>query len=265
VLADLTANAAYTDATTYPLYSCTQITQTKNTVVLYGKTTLSNVVTATSNLTVLGGATLSNGLSAYGPAAFLMPATDAPSVGVLGGLGDRLVAYKGSATEYPYAFGVDASSNGLWASVPLSAQHQWFQGGAAVMTLSNAMLGVGMTNPANSLDVVGSIRASVDITALSDARVKTDLVRVPDAVAKVGRLNGYTFRRVDGADPADPRRYLGVVAQEVLAVLPEAVQGSLEAGYSVAYGNLAALLIEAFKDMSDTVNGLSARLDRAGL
>jgi hypothetical protein len=62
----------------------------------------------------------------------------------------------------------------------------------------------------------------------------------------------------------------------VLEVVPEVVQGSLEIGLSVAYGNLAALLVEAVKDvaasgralaatvgaMQATMDTLSGRLDR---
>jgi hypothetical protein len=99
-----------------------------------------------------------------------------------------------------------------------------------------------------ALDVNGQIRSTNDITAFSDIRLKKDLVKITGALGKVLLLNGYTFARVD--EPSTNKRYVGVIAQEVQAVLPEAVQGNTETGLSVAYGNMVALLIEALKDLT---------------
>ena len=107
-----------------------------------------------------------------------------------------------------------------------------------------------------ALDVAGQIRATNDITAFSDIRYKYDLVKIPDALAKVHLLNGYTFKRNDDPEEHTDKRYVGVIAQEVQAVIPEAVQVDSEKGLSVAYGNLNALLIEAIKELSDRVKQL---------
>jgi hypothetical protein len=154
---------------------------------------------------------------------------------------------------------VDAAT--LWTGVPSGALHAWHGAGARWMTLSNAMLGLGTASPAYALDVAGAIRATGDITAFSDARVKRDVVRIERALEKVEAINGYTFARTDLGGPGgapDGRRYLGVLAQEVLEVVPEVVQGSLEIGLSVAYGNLAALLVEAVKDVAASGRALAA-------
>jgi len=101
-----------------------------------------------------------------------------------------------------------------------------------------------------------------NVTAYSDIRVKTNLEVIPDALNKLCQLNGYTFDRTDVAycddtkKPLSPVRQTGVVAQEVLKVLPEAVTGSEESHYSVAYGNLAGLLIEAIKELKKEVEEL---------
>jgi hypothetical protein len=60
------------------------------------------------------------------------------------------------------------------------------------------------------------------------------------------RLKGVTYTR---KDHSDNRRHTGVIAQDVLAVMPEAVLGSEDTTYSVAYGNLVGLLIEAIKEL----------------
>ena len=110
-----------------------------------------------------------------------------------------------------------------------------------------------------------------NVTAYSDARVKTNLEVIPDALDKVNTLNGYTFNRTDvkydeDGEPLVPLRQTGVIAQELLKVLPEAVTGGPtesdpDGHYSVAYGNLAGLLIEAIKELKAEVDDLKAQLE----
>ena len=105
-----------------------------------------------------------------------------------------------------------------------------------------------------------------NITAYSDRRVKTNIEHIPDALEKVCQLNGYTFDRTD--IPVDPEtgiqpetRQTGVIAQEVLEVLPEAVTGTEEGHYSVAYGNMVGLLIEAIKEQQVQIDDLKNQLN----
>lgn len=112
-------------------------------------------------------------------------------------------------------------------------------------------LGVGTTSPEYALDVNGTIRASGDVIAFSDGRYKTDVRRIDDALDKVGRVSGYTFRMKDGTE-----RRAGVIAQEMREVLPEVVVGTEETGYNVAYGNMAGLFIEAIKELKARVEAL---------
>ncbi|UYP69628.1 tail fiber domain-containing protein [Thalassobacter stenotrophicus] len=89
----------------------------------------------------------------------------------------------------------------------------------------------------------------------SDARLKSDVATIADALALVCALRGVRFT-MDGS------RQIGVVAQEVEAVLPEVVQVDAESGQlSVAYGNITGLLIEAVKELSARV----AELEEARL
>lgn len=105
----------------------------------------------------------------------------------------------------------------------------------------------------------GTITAGGDVVAFSDARVKTDLEVIGDALSKVKRLRGLTYQRTD---KDDLERSVGVIAQEVEKVLPEAVMTieNEELGIkdfkTVKYGNMVALLIEAVKELSDKVDNL---------
>jgi hypothetical protein len=54
-------------------------------------------------------------------------------------------------------------------------------------------------------------------------------------------------------DKNDGKRYTGVIAQEILSVLPEAVTEDEKGMYSVAYGNMAGLFIEGFKEQQKQI------------
>ena len=95
----------------------------------------------------------------------------------------------------------------------------------------------------------GYVWAANDITAFSDARVKTNLQKIEGALDKVSNINGYTFTRTDYTNEGDrDKRYVGVIAQEIQKVLPELVHEDEKGMLSVAYGNMTALLIEALKE-----------------
>jgi len=103
------------------------------------------------------------------------------------------------------------------------------------------------------VSIVGDIYASGNITAYSDIRKKENLQIIETPIEKVKKINGYTYEM-------DERRYTGLVAQEVLEVLPEAVVGDEENGYGLAYGNMAGLFVEAMKDMNSKLDDALARL-----
>ncbi|CUH70044.1 Collagen triple helix repeat (20 copies) [Thalassovita autumnalis] len=84
----------------------------------------------------------------------------------------------------------------------------------------------------------------------SDARLKSDIAPIADALAKVQALNGVTFK-MTGSDT----RQMGLIAQEVQAVSPEAVVET-EGVLRLAYGNLVGLLVEAIKDLAQEVDKL---------
>ena len=103
----------------------------------------------------------------------------------------------------------------------------------------------------NGNSVTGSFTASGNITAYSDERLKSDIERISGALAKVQAIRGVNFTMTATGD-----RGTGVIAQEVQAQIPEAVQVDDSGFLSVAYGNLVGLLIEAVKELSDEVQSL---------
>jgi len=128
--------------------------------------------------------------------------------------------------------------------------YAWFKGGVHSNTANNAGTGGDL---AMSLDSSYNLTASGNVTAYSDKRVKTDIRKIEDPLNKVCSINGYTYKRTD---TDDDKTHTGVLAQEVMEVLPEVVHGSEDTTYSVAYGNMVGLLIEAIKELKLEIDEL---------
>jgi hypothetical protein len=112
----------------------------------------------------------------------------------------------------------------------------------------------------------GEIRASNEITAYfsSDARLKENIKLIENPITIIDQIRGVTFDWTDehmarrgGEDGYFVRKHdIGVIAQEVQAVLPELV-GTREDGYlAVKYEKLVPLLIEAIKSQQKTIDTL---------
>ena len=116
---------------------------------------------------------------------------------------------------------------------------------------------VGLGNLSSSGNALaGSFTATGDITAFSDARVKENIETIPNALDKVLSLRGVTYNKI-----SESKSSMGVVAQELLEVIPEVVHENEDGMYSVAYGNIVAVLIEAMKEQQEQINDLKVKLD----
>lgn len=108
-----------------------------------------------------------------------------------------------------------------------------------------------------TLDYNGNFYTVGDITGLSDATTKHDIVTIDSAVEKVKQLRGVTFTR-----NADGVRSTGLLAQDVQAVLPEAVHTQDDGKLSLAYGNLVGLLVQAIKEQQVQLEQLQSQLSK---
>ena len=113
----------------------------------------------------------------------------------------------------------------------------------------------------------GQIRATDDITAFysSDIALKEDITNIPDALESLKKLNGVLFNWKDkwiehqgGEDGYFVRKKdVGVIAQEVEKVLPEAVAQRKDGIKAVKYDRLTCLLIEAVKKLNEKIETLT--------
>jgi len=123
--------------------------------------------------------------------------------------------------------------------------------------------------PVTTLSVSASHAVfSGDVTATgyttsSDARLKEDIEPLLDPVQKLQALRGvsYTLKHdVGGLSASEPRRRVGVLAQDVQKVLPEAVRTAPNGYLSVEYGALTPVLIEAVKEQQKQIDELKAEI-----
>jgi len=114
------------------------------------------------------------------------------------------------------------------------------------------------------------LRCDGDIIAfVSDERLKTDIVGITNALDKVNSLSGFTYTWTEWASEQGnqfdrSKRHVGVSAQEVQKVLPEAVAPAPfnDEYLTVKYDKIVPLLIEAIKELSDKVSALEDKLNK---
>jgi hypothetical protein len=125
--------------------------------------------------------------------------------------------------------------------------------------LKSHCLGVGM----NPTGTAGEIHAAADIVAYSssDKRLKENIKPIENPLGKIAQISGNTFDWVENSEVHSHKGSdIGVIAQEIEAVLPELVT-TRENGYkAVKYDKVVALLIEAVKDQQAQIDELKSKL-----
>lgn len=107
-----------------------------------------------------------------------------------------------------------------------------------------------------ALTVTGQILSNADVVAYSDARFKTNLQVIDNPINKILSINGYKYDMLG----VDNSRQVGVIAQEIEQILPEAVFEDQNGHLGVRYTNLIPLLIEGFKQQQKEIQLLKRQL-----
>jgi len=108
--------------------------------------------------------------------------------------------------------------------------------------------------------VTGILSVTDDITAFwsSDERLKDNIVPIDDPLAKVISISGNTF---DWNEKSNKSGHdVGLIAQEIEKVLPEAVVTRDNGYLAVDYHKIVPLLVEAIKELSSKVETLGQKL-----
>ncbi len=147
----------------------------------------------------------------------------------------------------------------------------WTNNSEKVRIISNGNMGVGETAPTYKLHVNGQVAGSAAFVNTSDERYKRNIRSISSveesALEKVLRLNGVYFDWRSDEFPEkefQQGRDVGVIAQNVDDVFPEAVVRDDQGYLSVAYAKLVGPLIEAVKEVYQKVLGHDDVIENQG-
>jgi hypothetical protein len=147
-----------------------------------------------------------------------------------------------------------SGSNAVYLKCVRAATNGYAAGSLHIIT------DVGTTSYANV--IVNQLDARGDIIAYStsDRKYKDNIVNITDPLDKVSRINGVSFDW-NSQQSAFSGHDIGVIAQEVEAVLPEIVATREDGSKAVKYDRIVALLIECVKELKVSNEQLHAEVD----
>ena len=134
-------------------------------------------------------------------------------------------------------------------------------GGGTSAAVQFGSLGIGMAASVTT----GRIDATNDIVAFSssDIRFKENIKPIENAIDKIRKISGntYDWKEENKVEHGYEGNDVGVIAQEIEAVLPQLVQ-TRESGFkAVKYDKLVALLIEGIKEQQLQIEQLRIDLN----
>ena len=114
---------------------------------------------------------------------------------------------------------------------------------------------------AGNTEISGDLFVTGEVTAyFSDERLKKDITPITGALDKVMAISGYTYKSNEQAEELGIGRIdnqIGLLAQEVEAVMPELVTNSAIEGYkTVRYDKLVSVLVNAVKEQQQMIDEL---------
>lgn len=138
---------------------------------------------------------------------------------------------------------------------------------AAVTPALGGQLGINTATPSLAFQLNGSGCYTGSFGVCSDRRFKDHVSTLSDPLTRLRRLRGVNFmwRQEEFPDREFPSgQQIGLIAQEVEAVVPGVVTTGDDGYKSVDYAKLVPLLIEAVKAQQRQIDQLKARLDNSG-
>jgi hypothetical protein len=133
-------------------------------------------------------------------------------------------------------------------------------GDTKLIVKNDGKVGIETASPSEKLDVGGNVRC-VSLIETSDARYKQEVRELEGALDAVLALRGVSYEWDPEAFPrGGPGRKLGFLAQEVRAILPEAVREDQEGMLAVSYSSVVPVLVEAVREQQGVIEDLESRL-----
>lgn len=120
-------------------------------------------------------------------------------------------------------------------------------------------VGIGTTTPAYALQVNGQVAGTAAYITSSDLRYKKEINVITNPLEKLLTIKGVSYKFRNDEFPESKfskRRELGVIAQNVEKVFPEAVSKDPQGFRSVAYTMLISPIIEAIREVNSKTKKL---------
>ena len=207
----------------------------------------------------------------FGPKNTTWPAGVSLMASISTGITNKLLKYINGATPTVGDSGIFESGGNVGIGTGVSAPNSKLEvnGGDSCLRLRNTSVAptnywkIG-PNAGNTLLVYNQSNVGVWMgdggntwTSGSDIRLKKDFLPIENALEKTCLLNGLTFKFKSDSD--EYKRRVGVIAQELQEVLPEAVTEM--GGYlGVNYTDMIPLLIEAIKELNAEKEAMKERI-----
>jgi len=209
------------------------------------------------------------GIGTNGPEAALHVLSS--SAGTVTASSASVAVFERSAGSYISILSTDATERGILFGSPANA----LMGGIR-FNPSGAPKGFNFRAGTNVvrlvLDSLGNLTADgcvvgSNIACPSDGRFKRDIQTLPNALRTVEALRGvrYNWKTDEFADRDFPKgEQIGLIAQEVQKVVPQAVVPMTDGYLAVDYSRLVPLLIEAIKEQDKRINQLEHTIQTLG-
>ena len=162
----------------------------------------------------------------------------------------------------------NSNTLGLYDDVNNEWAYRYVYNGASYLYNNG---GIKLETQGDGCSTTGIHRATGNVISnTSDARLKTNIENIPNALDKVMSLNGVTYNWNENTPEEfdKERAEVGLIAQEVQAVLPEIIHNAPfdrgEDGTSISgkdyitlqYERVVPLLVEAIKELKEEINTL---------
>ena len=134
------------------------------------------------------------------------------------------------------------------------------------MSTIQAIWVLATTTPSYDLHVNGTVAGTGSFVNTSDRRLKRDIQPLSGGLATIARLQGVAYVWKDPVDEHMQGEKIGLIAQDVQAVVPQAVlaAGDDRETLSVDYNAMIPLMIEAIKELKAANEELRKIVEQQG-
>lgn len=141
---------------------------------------------------------------------------------------------------------IPMSSSRMWEMVDIYDYKRVWGNGASTLLELNGYYG--------SLTMTGTITASGEVTAYSDARIKTNILNTLSVMDRFEKIRVVDYNRTD---TTDNKRRTGLIAQELRELFPQYVLGDESKGMlSINYAEMVSVCIKAIQELRAEVKQL---------